>query len=368
MIVTVYAIAKNEAAMCGRFMDSAKDADHVVVLDTGSTDGTSELLRKLGAEVTVKEISPWRFDVARNESMKLIPDDTDICVCVDLDEAFESGWRAKLEAAWRPDTTRARYTYVWNYLPDGREGTTFLCEKIHAPGLYRWKGPVHETLEPVEGSAFQERWIAVPEIKLCHRAAQKATRSDYLPLLKLAVEEEPQNDRYAHYYGRELMYHGMWHDAIGALKRHLALPTAAWDAERAASMRYIARCYIALSEGDLAELWLTRAIAEAPRYREGYVELERLMFQREHWKGCVFWGSAALSVTKRELTYITDPVCWGALPHDLMSVALFKLGDIGGALRESRIALELEPENERIRANVETIRAIAESMEAKRNG
>ena len=31
--------------------------------------------------------------------MELIPDDADICVCTDLDEVFESGWREKLENA-----------------------------------------------------------------------------------------------------------------------------------------------------------------------------------------------------------------------------------------------------------------------------
>ena len=45
----------------------------MVVLDTGSRDGTPELLRQLGAEVTEEVISPWRFDVARNRSLELVP-------------------------------------------------------------------------------------------------------------------------------------------------------------------------------------------------------------------------------------------------------------------------------------------------------
>ena len=43
--VCVYAICKNEAKFARRWMASMSEADDIVVLDTGSTDGTPELLR-----------------------------------------------------------------------------------------------------------------------------------------------------------------------------------------------------------------------------------------------------------------------------------------------------------------------------------
>ena len=49
MKIWVYAIAKNERQFCERFMRSCAGADGVAVLDTGSTDGTAEKLRELGA-------------------------------------------------------------------------------------------------------------------------------------------------------------------------------------------------------------------------------------------------------------------------------------------------------------------------------
>ena len=96
--VCVYAISKNEEKFAKRWYESMKEADEVYVLDTGSTDNTVNILKNLGAKVTIKEINPWRFDVARNESLSLVPKDCDICVCTDLDEIFNKGWRKKLES------------------------------------------------------------------------------------------------------------------------------------------------------------------------------------------------------------------------------------------------------------------------------
>ena len=92
--ICVYAICKNELKFVEQWLENMSEADYIVVLDTGSTDGTYEKLKEDSRVTLVKqqEIKPWRFDVARNESMKLIPDDADILVCTDFDELFEPGW------------------------------------------------------------------------------------------------------------------------------------------------------------------------------------------------------------------------------------------------------------------------------------
>ena len=72
--VCVYAICKNEEKFVDRWYDSMKEADQIFVLDTGSTDNTVNKLKKLGVNVKQEIIDPWRFDVARNESLDMVPD------------------------------------------------------------------------------------------------------------------------------------------------------------------------------------------------------------------------------------------------------------------------------------------------------
>ena len=91
--ICVYAIAKNESKFVKRWVDSMQEADAIYVLDTGSTDDTAQKLKELGVNVKIEKITPWRFDIARNKSLELVPKDTDICVCTDLDEVLQKGWR-----------------------------------------------------------------------------------------------------------------------------------------------------------------------------------------------------------------------------------------------------------------------------------
>ena len=356
MKIIIYAIAKNEAKFARRWMKSMAEADGVYVLDTGSTDGTQLLLRAAGAVVEAAKIMPWRFDTARNESLDrclaAFPD-ADILVCTDLDEVFRPGWRAALETIWieAPQApTTARYEYVWSFNKDGSDGVKFFQEKVHTPGACRWTYPVHEVLEYGEPKVF----VDAQGVRLEHHADPTKSRGDYLRLLELSVQECPDDDRNRHYLGREYMYRGMLDKAVETFEAHLAMPSAVWDAERAASMRYIARCREAQGRADMAELWLLRAAMEAPQYREAWVELGGLMYRLARWRSCVRYLSKALDIKDRALTYITEPAAWGAAPWDMLSIAWRQLGQQKYALNCARKAYELEPD-ERIAKNIEII-------------
>lgn len=354
--VCVYAICKNEEKFVRRWVESMSESDYICVLDTGSDDNTVELLKGLGVYVEQKIISPWRFDVARNESMKLIPEDADICVCTDLDEVFEPGWRDKLESVWADDTCRAGFRYTWNFNPDGSEGYVFNMTKTHKRADYIWKHPVHEVITYT--GKTPEKFVFAKGVQLNHYADDSKPRSSYLPLLELSVKEEPFDDRNVHYLGREYMYYGMWDKAIETLKRHLILPRATWRDERCASMRYIAKCY--LQKGDAAEAksWLYRAVAEAPHTREPYMDTVKLMYGEADWDGIVHMTKSALTVTEKTESYITDAANWGAAPYDYLSLAYFYTGRYSLALEAARTAHELAPEDERIRGNLEIIERV----------
>lgn len=303
--VVVYAICKNEENFVDRWVDSMEEADEIYVLDTGSTDKTVEKLQSRNVKLKVEKIDPWRFDVARNLSLELVPKDTDICVCTDLDEVFESGWRNKLEKIWTKDTTRLRYNYNWSFDEYGKPAVNFYIEKIHSRNNYKWTHPVHEVLTFTGDT--KERFTTTDEITVNHYPDDSKSRGSYLPLLELSVEEYPYDDRNMHYLGREYMFYGKWNECIDTLIRHLNLPTATWKDERSASMRFIARSYKNLKRYDEARMWLDKAIKETPHLRDPYIERAILEYELENYIDVEKYCLDALKITEHAKSYINEP-------------------------------------------------------------
>ena len=356
--ICVYAIAKDEEAFVDRFCDAAAEADYIAIMDTGSTDATVDKLRKRGCIVHSEAVSPWRFDTARNKSMELIPEDTDICVCLDLDEVLLPGWRGALEAAWTRSTVSGRFTNIRSRNADGTPGTVFLQRKLHRPGAFRWKYPVHEVLVSA-GGAPDTAEITVPDMAVEHRPDRSKSRGQYLPLLELAARENPEDARCAHYLGREYMYYGRWDEATRELTRHLELPSAVWREERCASMRYLSRCRAGKGDGPGAMRWAMRAICEQPELRESWYEAQRSAYALEDWSGVCYYGEHAAAITRRSDVCINEEEAWGAGVHDLLGLAYWHLGRPDMAVASGALALALDPDNERIRRNLEYYSAAA---------
>lgn len=268
------------------------------------------------------------------------PSDADVCVCTDLDEVFESGWREKLEKAWTATTKQARYRYIWSHIGKD-EGVTFFAEKIHAPYGFSWINPVHEVLA-YNGDDYSV--ITLEDLVLHHYPDESKSRESYLPLLELAVKENPANDRNMHYLGREYMFRGKPQKAIETLLRHLALPSATWEEERAQSMRFIARCFTQTGNFPEAERWYLRAISECPSSREASVEYASFLFSKKNYYGVIFILENTLARSTFSQNYITEPEAWGALPHDLLSLSYYHLGEVEKALAKSKIAVRLSDE------------------------
>lgn len=351
--IAVYAISKNEEKFVNKWVNSMKEADYIYVLDTGSSDNTISLLKENGVNVTMKEITPWRFDVARNESLNLVPKDIDICVCTDLDEVFQKGWRKKLEKIWTPTTTRLAYNYNWKLDKNDTPLVNFYIEKIHSRNNYKWRHPVHEVL--IYTGKGKEQIKTTNSITLNHYPDLMKSRNSYLPLLELSVKENPTDDRNMHYLGREYMYYGMWNKSIDTLIKHLSLPNAKWRDERCASMRFISRCYKSLNRYNEAKMWLKMAIEEAPYLRDPYVEMALLQYSNKKWYEVIDNCEKALKISTHQKTYINEIFSWDHTIYDLLSIAYFNIGNIKKSKEYVNKAIEVSPNIERLNTNKKII-------------
>jgi glycosyltransferase involved in cell wall biosynthesis len=344
MKIAVYSIALNEEQFVKAWYESAKEADYLLIADTGSTDGTVALAKSLGINVVPLSIKPWRFDDARNASLACIPGDIDYCIALDLDEVLVPGWRVHLEAV-PTQTTRPRYKYTWNWKEDGTPGLQYGGDKIHSRHGYRWKHPVHEVLT-TDRITQLEHWI---DLEIHHHADNAKPRSQYLPLLAQSVVEDPYDDRNAFYYARELFFYGHYEDSIKEFKRHLELPKATWKPERAASMRYIAKME---SDWQVAHEWLGRAHREDPTRREPLVDAAKLLYENAAWTACLQAAELAISIQEKPLDYLCEEFAWGSAPYDYAAISAYNLGKFEKALQYGTKAVELNPRDQRLIINL----------------
>lgn len=355
MKVFVYAICKNEEKHINRWYNSMKEADGIYVLDTGSTDNSVELLKDLGVNVQVKKYKHFKFDKARNDSLKLVPNEECICVCTDIDEVLDKGWRKKLDSIWKKDTSRVRYNMNFSFNSDGKPLCTYYISKIHTRKNYVWKHGIHEVIEYIGRS--KENVITTDLFCINHYPDREKSRDFYLKLLEEEVKKYPNDERNMHYLGREYMYCQEWNKSIDTLNKYLNLETAVWKEERSASMRFISRCYKELYRYEEAKMWLKKAIEESPNIKEGYVELGMLYYEQKEYLKAINNLIKANTLKKTKI-YVNEEFAWNETVYDLLSLCFFYLGLIKEACFYAKEALKINPNNERIKNNINIFNSI----------
>lgn len=353
--VAVYTIAKDEGRHVDRYMDAVvpelRPQDGVFVLDTGSEDDTVERLRARGATVERKIFCPWRFDVARNANLQMVPQDFDVCFRIDLDEVVQPSWRAEIDRSWVPGTTRASHHYAWNHHPDGSPDVVFDTNSaIHARHGYYWKYPCHETLHLRDGA----REVQVEsDVRIEHWADGTKPRTSYLGLLEVGVKEEPSDPRCSVYYARELLFANENERCLAECLRYLALPGSTWWVERSYVMRVLGWVNNRMGRPFEAQRWFLRACAEDPGLREPWYELADHYRQQNNHVGCFFASKQCTDVQgPRPATHYSEDKCWHERPWDLLSIGAFYSNSKNQALWGAMVADWHRPGDPRLQENL----------------
>ena len=144
MNITLYAICKNEEKNVEKFIENSKKFSHTVVVDTGSTDKTVELLKKAGINVYEHSQKKEEFDfsVARNQALSYV--ETDWAFSLDFNEDVDEFFPEGLDVIAGEFTTFRHERYDDN---GGQEPTKSdeVHLRFHRTKNYTWTNAVHET-------------------------------------------------------------------------------------------------------------------------------------------------------------------------------------------------------------------------------
>ena len=362
--VCIYAICKNESQFVEKWLDSMSEADYIVVLDTGSTDDTYEKLKKDSRVYRVEQkiITPWRFDVARNESLKLVPEDANILMSTDLDELLEPGWGDILRNSWIEGVhTRASYKYVWSHNSNGENGRIFGYNKIHNRD-WIWRYPVHELLWDVnrqtENYSYEVSLNLFDKITLHHYPDYSKSRGSYLPLLELRERDYPDDIYGLIYLSHEYTYQGMYEKSIEKLDKVLKYN----DEHNVINELEIASCYLFKGDAYRTLNKIPEAIASylkgielQPTYRELYLNLAKVYLDTQEYKLAIYYIKQGLSKGVRHYTWLERDTSWTYEPYDLLCLAYYYNGDMLKSLGCAYKAYSINHNEERLRNNLELV-------------
>ncbi|MFD0673326.1 glycosyltransferase [Cohnella sp. GCM10027633] len=274
--IGVHLIARDEEKLLPACLRSvASFADEIVLVDTGSADGTPRLATAYGAIVARV---PWRddFSAARNAGLALAT--TDWILVMDADEEAVEG--AESLKDFLRDTKAERcgvsMTHALGERPE--DAVTSTGERLFRNGRgYRYAGRVHEQL--VRGSSSVGGAVAVPTspLKLLHigyrpeELSRKRTAERNLRLLEREAAERPQDPFVRYNLG--VTYCQLGHASLARESFEASLALAPPDAPyRATLIRDYAQLELAAGREVAAR---KRLLAETERYPQ-YPDLHYL--------------------------------------------------------------------------------------------
>lgn len=355
--ICVYAICKNEIKFIDKWLDNMSEADYIVVLDTGSTDGTYERLESDPRITKVKQkiIKPWRFDVARNESMKLVPADADILVCTDFDELFEAGWVEHVRNAWelKPNINRVFYSYAWSHDDLGTSTDVFKYDKIHNRDFI-WKYPVHEVLVEKDENVIPVFADASGAVWLHHFPDMQKSRTFYFDLLKLSCEENPDDPHVQMLYAREFRLQGKDDLALPEYLKCLDMPAIKEEKSKLVfldSLFNTAEIYANKRNYDEAVWYCHEFILNDKTYKEPYYLLAEIYIATELYSIADAMIYAANKNCTRKFNWVERAKTWTYWEDDILSLLKYKEKKLDEAIEHVQKALKHESSDVRMLKN-----------------
>jgi glycosyltransferase involved in cell wall biosynthesis len=368
-------IVKNEEGQIESCLRSIRPhVSELVVVDTGSTDSTPDIVRKYADKFEVftgcndSEGRIESFAVARQRSFDLATqpwvfwaDGDDEVVGADkLGVVVE-----ELESRRRGGPAFAMFPYEYSHDAQGNVTCLHYRERLVSPKeAFKWTSPVHEVLTPQQPAVCLETDI----VKIVHRrqTSGKVVESGRnLRILKAHYEKAGESDvRLLYYLGLEYGNVGDIGSSIKFHKRYVEL--SGWDDERFLACIKIAEHYQAIGDYGQAIEWAKTALTVRECWGEAFFSLGKSYYylakqggpnKRRNWERSIGFFKIGLQMPPTKTVLFVNPMEREFDVHTYLNLALNEVGDVEGAIRSAESALKVRPDDPNLTNNLRIYKA-----------
>jgi len=273
--ISAVIICKNEEASIRKCLESVREADEIVVMDTGSTDGTLALLKGLAVELPQLRLfhGTWEDSFAKARNAALAHASHDWRLIIDCDETMKPGGMAIIRAAAATAKGRTLKTAL-----RGQNGVDIFRSVRVFRRTVKYVGAIHEVPDTDDGDGCDA------EIAFGYSPAHTGDPDRALRILLCEHQRNPTCTRTIYYLAREFWYRKVWDRAIELFTRHTE--TSSFKAERADAYLYLARIYWITQQGDKARTACMNAITINANFREALLLMAEMSFPKnaERWR------------------------------------------------------------------------------------
>lgn len=303
MKLSVAVIAKNESESIGRCLASVKDADEIVVVDTGSTDKTVEIAKSFGARVFSDY--QWRdnFAEARNHAISKCTGDW--IFTIDSDNRLVEGIAAVKQEIQRAESAKVKTVSIKVLFEDGNRFSHWLPFLFKRDPEIYWKGAVHNHL------TRDDKFYSNISISCWHSPSHKNDPDRSFRILKremAAHADELVREKF--YLARE--YYSRRDFEIALYWYAEYIKKAYWGPEMADAYLTMARCCWNLQMGDQARAYCLTAIGIDANFKEALLFMGEMSGPKNRDRWMLFSETA----NDQDTLFVRTKLEWKAEDYD----------------------------------------------------
>lgn len=326
--------------------DFSKIADEIIVVDTGSTDNSIEIVKKHTDKIYhFKWIDD--FSAARNYSFSKCT--KDFIVWIDGDDYACEDDLKKIREIDYSDKEIILIDYVYAHDEFGKDRLIVPRERIIKRSLnLKWEGEIHEII-PLSGGKY---WKA-PGIKT-HHNKQQGTSERNLAILERIVKQKP-TARNTLYLAKEYLDFGKYDDSLQYFQKFLEFEGNYWEDIYIAHYK-MALCYLHKDDEAKLKEHMFEAIKVEDRWAEPYCHLALYYMNKQQWDKAIQWYEIATKIRRpKDLTTSYQPEYYTWLPNLNLCVCYNAIGELERAYECNQEVLKYRPKDTRALKNDEIL-------------